>query len=119
MKVTDVRVRPVSNPKYNTLGYADVTFDEIFVVKNFRIVRGKKGLFVGMPSKKGQDGQFYPEVFYLKATEDGSLGQAANNAFQQAVLKAWGQVDSSPEFSDQTKVSPQIQPPVTSDGYPF
>ncbi len=47
----------------NTLGYAHVTLGETYVVKNLRIVRGKKGVFVGMPSNKTKKGDFI-DIFF-------------------------------------------------------
>lgn len=119
MKITDVKVRQLKNPKNNVLGFADVTFDEILVVKNFRIVHGRDSLFVGMPSKRGVDGQFYPEVFYIGAQNDGTPGQEASRAFQSAVLKTWAD-STKPEFEDQTQqAQPTNMNPVSNDNVPF
>lgn len=37
---------------------AALTFDNVFVVKNVRIVDGAKGLFVAMPNRKNEVGEF-------------------------------------------------------------
>ncbi len=55
--ITDVRVF-LSTREGSTRAYATVTFDESFVVRDLRIVDGKNGLFVSMPSRKSQDGEF-------------------------------------------------------------
>ena len=48
MKVTKVDIYAV---KHNTLkANATITFDDCFVVKGLKVVKGKKGLFVTMPS---------------------------------------------------------------------
>ena len=39
--------------------FADLSFAGVFIVKGFRIVEGKNGLFVGMPREKGKDGRWY------------------------------------------------------------
>jgi len=46
----DVTVRPIE-PKGNLLGFASVTFNDSFVVHDFKVLQSDKGLFVGMPSK--------------------------------------------------------------------
>ncbi|MEA5001308.1 MAG: septation regulator SpoVG [Endomicrobiaceae bacterium] len=56
MTITEVRVFPKSEEKLKA--YAAVTFDNVFVVHNLRIVKGEKGLMVCMPSKKKNDGTF-------------------------------------------------------------
>jgi stage V sporulation protein G len=56
MKITEVRVFPKGEEKLKA--YAAVTFDDVFVVHNLRIVKGDKGLMVCMPSRKKNDGTF-------------------------------------------------------------
>lgn len=36
--------------------FANVTFDDCFVVRNMKVVKGTKGIFLCMPSRKLQDG---------------------------------------------------------------
>ncbi|MCX5716325.1 MAG: SpoVG family protein [Candidatus Omnitrophica bacterium] len=40
-------------------GFADIIIGGLFAVKGFRIVDGKKGLFISMPSEMGKDGTWY------------------------------------------------------------
>ncbi len=56
MEITDVRVFPVAEEKLK--GYATITFDNCFVVRDVKIIAGSKGLFVAMPSKKRKDGTY-------------------------------------------------------------
>lgn len=39
--------------------FADVAFAGAFIVKGLRVVEGKEGLFVAMPSKKAKNGKWY------------------------------------------------------------
>ena len=56
MKITEVRIFPKTEEKLKA--YAAITFDDVFVVHNLRIVKGEKGLMVCMPSRKKSDGTF-------------------------------------------------------------
>jgi stage V sporulation protein G len=56
MQVTEVRVFPVDEEKLR--GYATITFDNCFLVRDLKIIRGTTGLFVSMPSKKRKDGTY-------------------------------------------------------------
>ncbi|MGH7833714.1 MAG: septation regulator SpoVG [Candidatus Binatia bacterium] len=56
MQVTEVRVFPVDEEKLK--GYATITFDNCFLVRDLKIIRGTTGLFVSMPSKKRKDGTY-------------------------------------------------------------
>ena len=60
--ITKTQVYARSDGK-NTLGYAHITIGDTYVVKNLRIVKGKKGVFVGMPSNKTKKGD-YIDVFF-------------------------------------------------------
>jgi len=57
MKVTDVRVRKVSN-EGKMKAIVSVTFDDEFVVHDIKIIEGQNGLFIAMPSRKMADGEF-------------------------------------------------------------
>lgn len=56
MKITEVRIFPKGEEKLKA--YAAITFDDVFVIHNLRIVQGEKGLMVCMPSRKKNDGSF-------------------------------------------------------------
>jgi len=56
MNITEVRIFPKTEEKLKA--YAAITFDDVFVVHNLRIVKGDKGLMVCMPSRKKNDGTF-------------------------------------------------------------
>ncbi|MCD5415114.1 MAG: septation regulator SpoVG [Clostridiales bacterium] len=57
MKVTDVRVRKVvTEGKMKAM--VSVTFDDEFVVHDIKIIEGQNGLFIAMPSRKMNEGDF-------------------------------------------------------------
>jgi len=54
MEVTEIRISRRTQGDGKLKGYAAVTFDDVFVVRDLKIIEGKKGLFVAMPSQKIQ-----------------------------------------------------------------
>jgi stage V sporulation protein G len=52
MEITEVRISLSENVQTRLKAYASVTFDRCFVVRNMKIIEGKNGLFVAMPSRK-------------------------------------------------------------------
>ena len=52
MEITDVRVALRDSPEKRLKAYATLTFDHCFVVRNVKVIEGKNGLFVAMPSHK-------------------------------------------------------------------
>jgi len=56
MEVTEVRIFPMEEEKLKA--YATITFDDCFVVRDLKVIKGNNGLFVAMPSKKRKDGTY-------------------------------------------------------------
>lgn len=52
MQITEVRVFMKEGQDKKLKAYATVTFDNVFVVRNIKVIEGQKGLFVAMPSRK-------------------------------------------------------------------
>lgn len=52
MEISDVRVRLVGDASERLKAVCSITFDELFVVRDLKIVEGTHGLFVAMPSRK-------------------------------------------------------------------
>ena len=55
MDVTDVRIRKIDD-EGKMKAVASVTFDGEFVVHDIKVIDGRNGLFIAMPSKKAMDG---------------------------------------------------------------
>ncbi len=54
MEITEVRVTLRDEEKLKA--FANVTFDEEFVIRGLKIINGNNGYFVSMPSRKRADG---------------------------------------------------------------
>lgn len=61
----------------------DVSISDEFVVKGFRIVEGKKGLFVGVPQEPGKNGKWYNSAFPLTAEARQALNKAVLTAYEE------------------------------------
>lgn len=91
MKVTDVRVRKVDTGN-KLKAYATVTFDNEFVVRDIKIIESENGLFMAMPSKKTQSGN-YIDIAH-------PTNQETRNKIEEAVFEAY----ESPEAEESFKV---------------
>jgi stage V sporulation protein G len=56
MEITEVRIFLADEDRLKA--YVTVTFDDCFVVRDLKVIRGNAGLFVAMPSKKKKDGTY-------------------------------------------------------------
>ncbi len=52
MEITEVRVILKDSPDKKLKAYATVTFDNVFVVRDIKVIEGSSGLFIAMPSRK-------------------------------------------------------------------
>jgi len=66
MNITDVKV--VRRESNQLRGFATINIDDSFVVKNIKIIQGKNGLFIAMPSYKLKNGE-YKDVAHPLNTE--------------------------------------------------
>lgn len=57
MEITDIRVRRVTT-EGKLKAYVTVTFDNAFVVHNVKVIEGKNGAFIAMPSRKTKNGEY-------------------------------------------------------------
>lgn len=55
MQITEVKIFLKEGQDKKLKAYATITFDNMFVVRNVKIIDGNKGLFVAMPSRKLKD----------------------------------------------------------------
>lgn len=56
MEITEIRLTLRNEDKLKA--FANVTFDNAFVIRGMKIINGNKGFFLSMPSKKRADGTY-------------------------------------------------------------
>ena len=57
MVITDIRVRKIT-AEGRMKAVVSVTFDDAFVVHDIKVIEGQDKLFIAMPSRKTNDGEF-------------------------------------------------------------
>lgn len=83
MKITEVKIYPVNEERLKA--YVTITIDEVFVVRDLKIIRGNEGLFVAMPSKKRKDGQFKDIAHPLNQETRSEMEQAIFDAYEKEI----------------------------------
>ncbi|MBI5787585.1 MAG: septation regulator SpoVG [Candidatus Schekmanbacteria bacterium] len=92
MDITEVRIYPVDDNE-KLKAFATVTFEDVFVVRDLKIIKGNNGLFVAMPSKKCKDGSFKDTAHPLtndfrKVLEDKVLAEYEQRSTQTEDISA-------------------------------
>lgn len=56
MEITEVKVFPIEEEKLKA--FVSIVFDQCFMVNDIKIIQGREGLFISMPSRKKKNGEF-------------------------------------------------------------
>ncbi|GAB1432708.1 septation regulator SpoVG [Spirochaetota bacterium] len=90
MDITDIRIRRVSG-EGKLKAYVTVTFDECFVIHNVKIIEGKTGMFIAMPSRKTKAGE-YKDIAHPISPE-------FRTRLQDALVLAYERADNNSDSS--------------------
>ncbi len=85
MEITDVRVRKISK-EGKMRAVVSVTFDNEFVVHDIKVIEGDNGLFIAMPSKRSQDGEFRDVAHPIHAGTREKIQQAIIKSYEEMAL---------------------------------
>jgi stage V sporulation protein G len=96
MEITDVRVIVKDEPKLK--GFANVTFDNVFVVRGMKIISGLAGFFVSMPSRRRSDGTYQDIAHPITPAMRKQLEEAVLKAYQIALNNQKPQPDGNVSF---------------------
>ena len=86
MEITDIRVRQVG-AEGKLKAYVTVTFDDCFVVHNVKVIEGKNGAFIAMPSRKTKNNE-YKDVAH-------PINSEFRNLLQERILEEYEKDRSS------------------------
>lgn len=92
MEITEIRLTLRNEDKLKA--FANVTFDNAFVIRGMKIISGNKGFFLSMPSKKRSDGT-YQDVAHPVNSE-------MRRMLEEKVLEAYRK-ETNQEVQRQTK----------------
>ncbi|TVR33165.1 MAG: septation protein SpoVG [Spirochaetaceae bacterium] len=97
MQITDIRIRRVSS-EGKLKAYVTVTFDDCFVVHNVKVIEGKTGVFIAMPSRKTKTGE-YKDVAH-------PINSDFRNELQERILDAFANLEDEVDDSIGTSGAP-------------
>lgn len=88
MEITDIRIRKVTADG-KLKAYVTVTFDDCFVVHNVKVIEGKNGAFIAMPSRKTKTGEYKDVAHPINSDFRGML--------QTRILDEYKKIEFEPE----------------------
>lgn len=69
-------------PEGKTKAFVDLGVNDALLIKGIRVVDGKEGLFVAMPSELGKDERWYERVRCLNKEIKGLIAQKVLEAYE-------------------------------------
>ncbi|MHB8962126.1 MAG: septation regulator SpoVG [Saccharofermentanales bacterium] len=82
MEVSEIRIRMVENDS-KMKAVVSVTFDDVFVVHDIKVIEGTKGIFIAMPSRRSPDGVYRDIVHPINTEFRDSLVKRIVSKFEQ------------------------------------
>ena len=86
MNITDVRIRKV-NQEGKMKAIVSITIDNELVIHDIKVIEGEKGLFIAMPSRKTNNGEFRDIAHPINSSARESLQQAILAKYEQVLLE--------------------------------
>ena len=56
LNITEIRIHILGKEDTNLRAYASITIEGSFVIHGIKVIEGERGLFVGMPRRRREDG---------------------------------------------------------------
>src|SRR3989338_373288 len=106
MEITEVKIFLKEGQDRKLKAYATLTFDNMFVVRNVKVIEGNKGLFVAMPSRKLKDS--CPKCSFRNAMRSKYCNQCGNALPQTEPRPSYGMGEDSPRQSEHKDIAHPI-----------
>lgn len=85
--IQDAKIEVVRMHRFENDGpvkaFCDLQFDQDYIVKGFRIIDGKDGLFAGMPSEVGKTGRWFNTFVPLSDEVKGHITDVLIKAYEE------------------------------------
>jgi stage V sporulation protein G len=98
MEITEVRVFPVDEEKLKA--YASIVLDACFIVNDLKIIEGKRGLFISMPSRRRKRGGYRDVAHPLNNETRRMIEECVLAEYQRALGDAAAGVRLAPRDED-------------------
>ncbi len=96
MEITDIRIRKVASDG-KLKAYVTVTFDDCFVVHNVKVIEGRGGSFIAMPSRKTRNGEYKDIAHPIKPE--------FRERMQELILEAFAREADNPQEPGDTETA--------------
>lgn len=104
MEITEVRI--ILRDEEKLKAFASIVFDGCFVVRGLKVIKGIRGLFVSMPSRRLQDGSFKDVAHPLNNETRRMIEEKVIGQYQEALASQGAapeaEVPEEPRVNEET-----------------
>jgi stage V sporulation protein G len=112
MQITEVRVFPVDEEKLKA--YASIVLDACFIVNDLKVIEGKRGLFISMPSRRRKRGGYRDVAHPLNNETRRMIEEGVLAEYQRALGEVAAGVRLAPHDDDMAEDGGWHDPAVTA-----
>ncbi|MFC1628027.1 septation regulator SpoVG [Gemmatimonadota bacterium] len=104
MKITEVRVSLCNEERLKA--FANITFDDEFVVRGLKVIEGHNGFFVSMPSRRRSDGTYQDIAHPINNATRTMLEETVLAAYEEQLKLAGERSEAADESSSEQSSEP-------------
>ena len=86
MQITEIKVFPVREDKLKA--FVSIVLDECFMVNDIKVINGKEGFFISMPSRRKRNGKFKDVAHPLNNETRRLMEERILAAYEEALAEA-------------------------------
>ena len=106
MQITEITIHPTNEGLLRA--YANIVFDNCFIVRDIKVIKGTTRFFVSMPNRKQRDGRRRDIAFPVNAETRNMIEQAILAEYEKLVGKE-EPVPSGRSAADRLKALEQLK----------
>jgi stage V sporulation protein G len=116
MEITEVKVFPIDEEKLKA--FVSVVFDHCFMVNDIKIIQGRDGLFISMPSRKKKNGEFKDVAHPLNNETRRTIEGSVLGEYQRVLGERGEQLPAPPRTQPVARPAAVAAPPVVEPPAP-
>ncbi|MCH9647941.1 MAG: septation regulator SpoVG [Deltaproteobacteria bacterium] len=113
MEITEVKVFPVREEKLKA--FVSVVFDHCFMVNDIKVIHGREGLFISMPSRRKKNGDFKDVAHPLNNDTRRLIEERILDEYEQILQVDKGASAEDPASRTEDSSKPVVEKPATKE----
>jgi stage V sporulation protein G len=107
MEITEIKVFPIEEEKLKA--FVSIVFDHCFMVNDIKVIRGKDGFFISMPSRRKRNGKFKDVAHPLNNETRQMLEGQILSEYEQVIAGRRDEGEAAPRESREAATAEQQQ----------